>query len=298
MSSCPRRAAPTSPRPWRTCSRARAARGVRGRLVLSERNTVAHGEATLKRKLQTGLKRALYRTADSVTVISEGLKDDVIRTLGVNAERLRVVYNPVVDDVLETASRAQVEHPWFSESERGRVPVVLACGRLVPQKDYPTLLRAFRQVRDARAARLFILGEGPLRGELEALVRTLKLQDDVCFAGFDKNPFKYMSRCAVFVLSSVHEGLGSVLIQAMAGGAPVISTDCPYGPSEIIAAPGSDGELVPVGDVAALAAKIGALLDDPAQRRAMGARARESAQRFAAPAIARRYTAAIMGWAS
>jgi glycosyltransferase involved in cell wall biosynthesis len=272
--------------------------GARGRLVLSERNTVAHGEQTMKRRVQTTLKRALYRSADSITVISEGLKNDVIRTLGVSAERLRVVYNPVVDDVLTRAATAPVEHPWFADDERARVPVVLACGRLVPQKDYPTLLRAFRKVRDGRAARLFILGDGPLRTDVEALVRELKLEADVHFAGFDKNPFKYMSRCAVFALSSVHEGLGSVLIQAMACGAPVVSTDCPYGPNEIIAAPGQDGELVAVGDVNALAARIAALLDDPIKRRAMGARAQESAQRFSAPAITQRYTAAILGWAA
>ena len=263
-----------------------------GRLVLSERNLVGHGERTLKRRLQTQLKRVLYRFADSVTVVSEGLKRDVVENLGVREERIAVVYNPVVDAHLRQASVQPVAHPWFAQD----VPVVLAVGRLVPQKDYKTLLRACKIVRAQRRVRLLVLGEGPLRPELLALARELGLGDDeVAFPGFDKNPFRYMSRCAVFVSSSLHEGLAGSLIQAMACGAAVVATDCPHGPREIITEPGRDGILTAVADEVALAGHIGALLDDPAARRSMGERARASAERFAAPAITKRYTAAILG---
>lgn len=272
-------------------SLAHALAGSRARLVLSERNTVEHGETTMKRAVLTLLKRSLYERADAVAVISEGLKHDVMNTLSVPAARVPVVFNPVVDEALEEGRAAPLDDPWFTDGP----PVVLAAGRLVPQKDYPTLLRAFAEVRKARPARLAILGDGPLRQELEGLAAQLGIADDVRFLGFDKNPFRYMARCAVFVLSSVHEGFGSVIAQAMACGAAVVATDCPFGPSEIIAAPGRDGLLVPVGDVKKLAASIGYLLDHEEERRGMGARARMSAQRFAAPAIAQRYSEVLLG---
>jgi glycosyltransferase involved in cell wall biosynthesis len=270
---------------------AHQAAGSRARLVLSERNTVTHGETSAKRHLQTLLKRALYPRADAIAVISECLKHDVVATLGIPEAKIHVVYNPVVDDTLRQQAAEPVSHPWFSEA----TPVIVAAGRFVAQKDYPTLLRAFQIVRARRPARLFALGDGPLRGEIEAMARSLGIANDVSLPGFDKNPFKFMSRASVFVLSSVHEGFGSVIVQAMACGAPVVSTDCPCGPSEIIASPGSDGLLVPVGDARALAEQILKLLDDPELRQAMGDRARASAERFRAPAIVERYTTAILG---
>lgn len=265
--------------------------GSTSRLVLSERTKVAHDHGSAKRHVQTLLKRSLYQSADAIAVISEGLKRDVIETLGIPAERVHVVYNPVVDETLEASRGAPLNHPWFS----GAVPVVLAAGRLVPQKDYPTLLRAFAMLRQARLARLAILGEGPLLTQLQGLASQLGIDNDVAFLGFDKNPFRYMSRCTIFAMSSVHEGFGSVLAQAMACGAAVVATDCPHGPSEIIAEPDIDGVLVPVGNAIALAERIGFLLDHEDARRRMGERARQSAQRFAASTIVERYTEVMLG---
>jgi glycosyltransferase involved in cell wall biosynthesis len=134
----------------------------------------------------------------------------------------------------------------------------MGVGRLAPQKDFPTLIRAFAAVRARRPARLVILGEGEDRPALEALAAELQIKDDVRLPGFDHNPFRFMSRAAVFALSSIYEGLPGALIQAMACGCRVISTDCPGGSREIL----PDGPIVPMRDAPALARGILALLDD------------------------------------
>src|SRR5262249_54469789 len=145
---------------------------------------------------------------------------------------------------------------WFAA---GSPPVVLGVGRLALQKDFSTLIKAFAHVRSRAPARLLILGDGEKRVELEVLVKELGLTADVCLLGYVDNPFAYMRRCAAFVLSSEYEGLPNSLIEAMACGAPVISTDCPCGPAEILDG-GRYGLLVPVGDVEAMAAAISATL--------------------------------------
>jgi glycosyltransferase involved in cell wall biosynthesis len=152
-----------------------------------------------------------------------------------------------------------LDHPWFSPDAP---PVILAVGRLTAVKDYPTLLRAFALLRQWRAARLFILGEGELRRELGALAETLGIAADVQFAGFDPNPYRYMKRSAVLALSSAWEGFGNVLVEALACGTQVVATDCPSGPAEILAG-GKFGRLVPVGDAAALAQAIESALLAP-----------------------------------
>jgi glycosyltransferase involved in cell wall biosynthesis len=261
----------------------------RSRLVLSERNTVHHGGLTPKRRITVLLKRLLYGRADLVTAVSACLKDDIVEKIGLPAEKVSVVYNPVLEEPVLRLAQEPVAHPWFG----GETPVILGTGRLVPQKDFVTLIRAFQLVRGQRPAKLLILGEGEKRPQLEALVNEMGLQDDVDMPGFDKNPFKYMARCTLFVQTPIHEGLGNVLIQAMACGAPVVSTDCPCGPSEIITEPGVDGILVGIGDVKTLADKMLYLLDNPAVRQKMGEKARCSVQRFKAEIVLERYYAAI-----
>jgi glycosyltransferase involved in cell wall biosynthesis len=153
---------------------------------------------------------------------------------------------------LKEKAHASLKHPWF---ERGQPPVILGVGRLSPQKGFATLIRAFSQVRQTRLARLLILGEGRERPMLEALVRELGLEQDVKLPGFTTNPYPYMSQASLFVLSSRWEGLPGVLIEALYCGTPVISTDCPSGPREILKG-GLYGQLVPVDDVGALAPAI------------------------------------------
>lgn len=232
---------------------------VPSRLVISEHNTLSASRPQNARgRLLPWFMRWTYPWADAVIAVSQGVAEDLVRTLGISAERVKVIYNPVVDDDLLTKSKEPLDHPWFTE---GAPPVILGVGRLTEQKDFPNLIRAFALVRAQRPARLMILGEGELRPQLEALVHELGLQDDVALPGFVENPYAYMARAAVFVLSSRWEGLGVALIEAMASGTPVVSTDCPSGPREILE-DGRWGRLVPVGDVDALAEAIVTTLDE------------------------------------
>jgi glycosyltransferase involved in cell wall biosynthesis len=145
-------------------------------------------------------------------------------------------------------------------------------GRLVPQKDFATLLRAFALVRADRPARLVILGEGPERDRLMLLARELGIENDVLLPGFVTNPFAWVGRASLFVLSSAWEGLPTVLVEALACGTPVIATDCPHGPRAILEG-GDLGPLVPVGDSRKMAEAMRRMLDAPTERSRLLARA-------------------------
>jgi glycosyltransferase involved in cell wall biosynthesis len=194
-----------------------------------------------------------------VVAVSHGAADDLARTSGLPRDGVRVVYNPVITPALMALARQAPDHPWFAP---GQPPVILGVGRLTRQKDFPTLIRAFAEVRRRRVGRLIILGEGEDRPGLEALVRELGLADDVALPGFRDNAMAYMAGSAVFALSSVWEGLPTVLIEALAAGTRVVSTDCPSGPREILQE-GRLGTLVPVGDAAALTGAMVVALDRP-----------------------------------
>ena len=263
------------------------------RLVLSERSALVRADrGPVRRALELPAKRLTYPRADLVTAVSAGVSRELAARLGLPPGKLRTVYNPAVDDELAARAAEPVDHPWLTP---GAPPVIIAVGRLVEIKDYPTLLGAFARIRAARPARLIVLGEGPLRGALEARVRAAGLAADVALLGFDKNPLRYMARARLLLHASRAEGLPGALIQAMACGTPVVSTDCDFGPREVIARPGHDGFLVPVGDAAALADRALALLADDALARRVGEAARASAQRFTAAAALAQYEAAITG---
>lgn len=198
------------------------------------------------------LARRTYPLADAVIAVSNGVADDVARVTGVARASIVTVYSPVVGRWTAQQIAAPLDHPWFAADAP---PVVLGAGRLVLQKDFSTLLRAFARVRARRPARLIILGEGGQRQQLEASARSLGIATDVLFPGYVKNPFPWMARAAVFVLSSAWEGLPGVLIEALACGCRIVSTDCPSGPTEILDG-GRFGELVPVGDDRAMADAI------------------------------------------
>jgi glycosyltransferase involved in cell wall biosynthesis len=198
------------------------------------------------------LVRTFYPWAAGVVAVSCGVADEFARMSGMPRDRVRVVYNPVITPAVLAAARVVPEHPWFGP---GQPPVILGVGRLTAAKDFPTLIRAFAQVRRVRPSRLMILGEGEERPALVALLDELGVADDVARPGYREDALGYMGRSALFVLSSVREGLPTVLIEALAAGARVVSTDCLSGPREILQE-GRLGTLVPVGDAGALAAAI------------------------------------------
>ncbi|MDJ0615315.1 MAG: glycosyltransferase [Calothrix sp. MO_192.B10] len=194
----------------------------------------------------------LYPRADGIVVASQGVAKDLVNVTGLSKERFRVIYNPVLSPVIWEKAKEPIDHPWFTP---GDVPVIMAAGRLEKQKDFPTLIKAFAQVRRLQPVRLVIFGGGSQKPQLQELVRELSLENDVSFPGFVKNPYAYVTKSALLASSSAWEGLPTFLIETMALGIPIVSTNCPSGPAEILDN-GKYGELVPVGDSKALAEGI------------------------------------------
>ncbi|BAU50347.1 glycosyl transferase [Sulfurifustis variabilis] len=209
--------------------------------------------------------RLFYPGADLIVAVSQGVADDIVHLAQLAPDRVRVVPNPVWTPRLERLAREAPAHPWFSEPS---VPLVLSAGRLTRQKDFPTLIRAFAQVRAERPCRLMILGDGGQRDDLLALAKQLGVAEDVALPGFQANPYAYVAHASLFVLSSVWEGSPNVLTEALALGIPVVSTDCPSGPREILAG-GRYGKLVPTGDGDALARAMLETLANPLPRDAL-----------------------------
>ena len=233
------------------------------RLVVSERNTISVEQSRAQgvaARLNFALVPWLYPMADGICTVSQAASNDLAAFASLGKGRVQTIYNPF--DLQRIARRAAepLDHPWLAPDQ---TPVVLAIGRLTEQKDYPTLLQAFAQLRQQQPARLVILGEGELRPALEAQARQLGLGADALqLPGFVANPMAWLARCRLFVLSSRWEGLPGALIEAMACGAPVVSTDCLSGPDEILEG-GRWGRLVPVGNVDALAQAMGEVLATP-----------------------------------
>lgn len=241
---------------------ARRLAGVPTRLVISEHNSLRAprgGRGSRRRSVPWWLMRRVYPGAEAIVAVSHGVAADLAAVIGLPVERIHVVYNPVAIADLEARFDEPFTHPWF---QAGSPPVILSVGRLTEQKDYATLVAAFAIARAQRACRLVILGEGEDRGDLSALVERSGLAANVLLPGFVNNPVAWLRRAALFVMSSRWEGMPLVLLEAMACGAPVVCTDCPHGPAEILEN-GRWGRLVPVGDPSALATAILAALADP-----------------------------------
>ena len=218
----------------------------------------------------TRRRRLLFPAAAHLVAVSRGVAENFAAVVGVPENRITVIYNPAALPTAIRRAEAAPDHPWFRDSGP---PVVLGVGRLVPQKDFRTLIEAFRRVLAERPCRLLILGEGPMRAELEGQVQALGLDDCVSLPGWAENPYAFMARAGLFVLSSRHEGFPGALVKALACGCPAVSTDCPAGPSEILEDPDL---LAPVGDPEALARVILRALARPADKAAL----RTSAARF------------------
>lgn len=242
---------------------ARRIAGVATRVTVREANTLtraAESAPELKDRQLPRAARWFYPWADAIIAVSSGAADGLVEATGMSRELVHVLDNPIITDDVATLAAEPVDHPWLTTAKDR--PVVVAAGRLTPQKDFPTLLRAFALLRKRHEARLLILGDGELRQPLEQLARDLGIAEDVSLPGVVKNPFAYMARASVFVVSSAWEGSPGVLIQAMASGAPVVATDCESGPREILR-DGEFGPLVTVGDVPGLAAAIETVLAAP-----------------------------------
>jgi glycosyltransferase involved in cell wall biosynthesis len=224
------------------------------------------------------LIRRYYPEADAIVGVSKATANDIAEYLGLPRGRVTAVYNPIATRDIQVLARRAPDHPWF---EPGNIPVILGIGRLVAQKDFPLLLRAFSRVRKQRPVRLVLLGGDETsaeqchqRQQLIEQAERLVVRSDFDMPGFMDNPFSYLSRASVFVLSSRYEGFGNVLVEALLCGCPVVSTDCPSGPAEILA-DGRYGILVPVGDEHRLADAICSTLNGPPDRGFLKARGNE-----------------------
>ncbi len=232
------------------------------RLVLSSGTTISIDLANrgfVERSIQRWSMRRLYPFADQVIVPCEAVADDLARYTGLSRRHIGAVASPVVPASLLESPPSPPDHPWFAP---GQPPVLLGVGELSARKDFATLVRAFARLRRDREMRLVIVGKGRERAALETLCAELGVAADVDLAGFRDDVYAFMAHAAVFAMTSRWEGLGFVLIEALACGTPCVATDCPSGPAEILGN-GRYGRLVPVGDVEALAAAIAMTLDEP-----------------------------------
>jgi glycosyltransferase involved in cell wall biosynthesis len=240
---------------------------VNTRVVASVHSTASRieGGPIIKRHIVHALLKSAYHHADGIVAVSKGVADDYSNVMQLPRQAVRVIYNPAVTPGIFRQADANPTHPWYAEKTS---PLVLSAGRLTIAKDYPTLIRAMAMVHAQAGARLIILGEGEARGRLTGQIHREGLDGIVDMPGFADNPFSYMKHSDVFVLSSAWEGFGMALVEAMAMGTPVVSTDCPNGPAEILEG-GKWGRLVPVGDAHALAAAIVETLQHPQRNAAL-----------------------------
>jgi len=234
--------------------------GVPLRLVISEHNTFSAEKSHQSRYYRSFLQmfmKSTYPKADGIIAVSEGVAEDLAQVLGIPRENITVIYNPIITPDLQAKKDEPLEDPWF---ENNHPPVILAIGRLTRQKGFDILIRAFAQIRKQRPAHLLILGEGEDRVSLMDLSRELDVDQDIRLPGFVSNPYPYMVNASLFVLSSRWEGLPTVLVEALYCGTPLIATDCPSGPREILKN-GLYGKLVPVDNVESLGQAILSTLD-------------------------------------
>ena len=264
-----------------------AATALAVRLAQTRTRIVARAENVFRTRRKIRRARRSYPYADAVVGISLGVSSELAGICGVPHSRIHTIYNPAVPDNLPLKVREGPDHPWCRESGP---PLIVSIGRLHRQKDFPTLLTAFARFLEHRPARLLVLGKGPQLSELSKLAGELGISRHVDFPGFVDNPYAFLARARLFVQSSRHEGFGNVLVEAMACGCPVVATDCPSGPSEILEN-GRWGQLVPVGDPAALAEAMARAMDAPPRRDAL----RDRASFFSVDRAVSRYEELLLG---
>ncbi len=254
------------------------------KFIITERSTVSalSKNATYKfshkfifRFILPILMKIFYKKADSIVCVSKGVADDLYKIIG-KLPSIRIIYNPVINNnVLELAKEPLID----SNIKNSSLPNIVAVGRLTKAKDYPTMLKAFSIVLKETPANLIIIGDGEERSKVENIIKELNISNNVFLLGFQKNPLKYMTKADIFILSSRLEGFPNVLVEAMACGVPVVSTDCQSGPNEIIE-DGKSGLLVPVGDEKAISEAIIKLLENPDLRNKFSEEGKKRAQYF------------------
>ncbi len=243
------------------------------RMVISEHiafEDAARNGAHLLDRWSALMGRIFYKHADEIIAVSQGVKSQLVRATRVAPEHVRVIHNPILNAAFNAKKMQAVEHPWLGQN----IPLILSAGRLTAQKDHASLLRAFAILLRNTPARLIIFGEGEERNALLKLAQDLKIESEISLPGFVQNPFGFMQRAQLFVLSSRWEGFGNVLVEALACGLSVVASDCPSGPSEILEGD-KFGWLTPVGDAPALAAAMRAALAHPFSAETLQRRAQD-----------------------
>jgi glycosyltransferase involved in cell wall biosynthesis len=250
--------------------------------VIATEHSIQSRKFSLSVKRDMMLAKYMYPFADYVVGVSQGVSEDIRGWARVPDDKIVTIYNPIVSDEMIGATYSPPSHHWFQNDD---IEVVLSVGRHVKEKDYSTLIRAFAQLLEEReTVRLVLMGGGKLTPEYESLIEKLGIQEKVSMPGFVNHPYPYMAHADVFALSSRVEGLSLVLIEAMACGTPVVSTDCPDGPSEVLAG-GEYGELVPIGDSNSLKNALIRTLDRPIAKQTL----RQRAEEFSIKKAARQY---------
>jgi glycosyltransferase involved in cell wall biosynthesis len=222
-------------------------------------STAMEGRSPVQRRFRYWPIRRLYPKIERIVAVSRGVAEDTAAIARLPPESIEVIRNPVITPELDRLAADPCRHPWF---QPGEPPVILGAGRLQRQKDFPTLIRAFASVRQEVDCRLVIIGEGREREALEAMIAELGIGADIDLPGFQTNPYPFLASADLFVLSSAWEGSPNVLTEAMALGTPVVSTDCPSGPFELLDG-GRVGPLVPVGNDQRLARAMHHTLEHP-----------------------------------
>lgn len=249
----------------------------RCRIVIREANTLHNVNSVLVRTLM----QILYPYADQLIAISNGVRRDLLGFSRTKTGKTRVIYNPIDIKQIALLSEKSCSHSWLTKKE---APVIAAVGRLVPQKGFDTLINAFALVQEKMDARLIILGDGPLKSDLTKQIKHHCLEDRIELVGFKTNPFTFIRHADLLAMSSRWEGFGMVIIETLACGTNIVSTDCHSGPSEILDS-GKYGKLVPVDDVDAMSRAIVDLLHSPHSPSVL----KERAQFFSREKIAREY---------
>ena len=269
---------------------ARRLSGVNNRIGLrmGTTTTVAlQGKSILKKWSWYIPMRWLYPKADEIIAVSKGVAEDLVRITGINSQQITVIANPVITPRVKRLAKTEIDHPWLQKKD---LPVILGVGRLTRQKDFPTLIKAFARLHVQQRCRLIILGEGKDKQMLINLAEELDVADDLDFPGFVDNPYAYMNSSDLFVLSSIWEGSPNVLTEAMGLGVPVVATDCPSGPREILQE-GHFGPLVKMGDVAAMAEAMQTVLANPPQPEFI----RQAVEKYTLEYSSKRYLEVLIG---